>query len=159
MKISKLLIILFSLNLMACDPFPDATLNTYIQKVKARTRLKQELFPQIQSLANYLYPENEERSNPFRPKKNNFKRKRQALEQFSLEALSFVGVIKQDFLILALIKRPDGEVSLARLGDYMGKNKGKIISIKENFLQLEEKVFVAGEWTKEIKDIVLNSYK
>lgn len=158
--------VLFSLGLIACNSSENSSFVAYIKDVKSRSRLPVEPRAKIESLAIFHYPEDNKRPNPFKPKLNYFdddksivntKRPKQPLEQFALESLSFVGLMRKGSITWALISRMDGLISSVQLGDYMGKNEGKIISIKEDSIQLEERVLVSGNYTKKIEELVLSS--
>lgn len=69
-------------------------------------------------------------------------RRKEALENFSLGELSLVGTLtKSDSDSLkALVKTTSGSVHTVEVGDYMGKNHGKIINVSESKIDLIEVV-------------------
>ena len=65
-------------------------------------------------------------------------RPKQLLESFPLDALSMVGTIEQMDNAWGLIKDPKNVVHKVKLGNYMGKNEGRIIKITETMIYLVE---------------------
>jgi len=65
-------------------------------------------------------------------------RPRQLLESFPLDALSMVGTIEQTDNAWGLIKDPKNVVHKVQIGNYMGKNEGRIIKITETMIYLVE---------------------
>ncbi len=79
----------------------------------------------------------------------NLTRDREELEQFALSELRLVGTLEKEETLYALIARPDGEVVIARKGNYIGKNYGLVKSVEESTLVLREIVKDAeGLWEK-----------
>ena len=148
--------VLLSCLLMACSSSDDAELNHYINSIKLRPAKPIESIPEFKPLARFIYPEEDNRRSPFKPRvvaqaetfSPNVKRPKQPLEAFPLDALKFVGTLKQGPTIWALIKQPDGLVMRAKPGDYMGQNYGQIMIIKAKIIQLEEAIRVEGKWEK-----------
>lgn len=75
-----------------------------------------------------------------------FLRKKETLEQFSVESLKMTGFFHQNGDSFAMIKAPDRKVYSVGVGHYLGVNFGKIIEIKESTLTLEERVQDSDEW-------------
>lgn len=67
-------------------------------------------------------------------------RKPQPLEFFSLESLLFSGVLSKGGKLDAMIQTPEGDVAVARIGDYIGQNHGKIISITKDSMTVLEAI-------------------
>lgn len=79
----------------------------------------------------------------------NFKRKRDILEQFPLDTLSMVGSLEQGGNRWALIKASDGTLYRMKRGNYIGQENGRILSVSENRLELQEIVSDGlGGWIK-----------
>lgn len=146
---------LLSLILIACSS-DESKLSRYINTIKARPPRPVEPIPEPQPIAKFIYPEVDSRRSPFKPIVEqaedafapNVKRPKQPLEHFPLDALKFVGILKQGKLVWALIGQPGGLVSRVKLGDYMGQNYGQVIDIKDKVILLEETVQTAGKWEK-----------
>ncbi|HAT1792750.1 TPA: pilus assembly protein PilP [Legionella pneumophila] len=158
---------LLVLLLSACSG-DSSDLVKYINEVKSRPGRPIEPIPKFAPLPIFRFPENDNRRNPFKPidqkKRNDIyapdkKRPKQPLESFPLDALKFVGTLKKDNEIWALIKQPDGQISRVRVGDYMGQNYGRIILIKNDLIKLEETVQKSGTWEKQSTTINLDTGK
>lgn len=154
------------MSLVACSSSADDELSRYIFDVKARTAAPPvPPIPSFVPIENFVYPENDSRRNPFKHRDAkvddkeapNINRPREPLEQFPLDALKFVGVLKQGSLVWGLISQPGGEIVRVRVGNYMGKDYGKIISIGSTSLKLEETVQVEGKWEKKVTTFNLNA--
>ncbi|MFI4919380.1 MAG: pilus assembly protein PilP [Legionellales bacterium] len=163
-KIRILVIGSLCLFLGACSG-DNSDLANYIEHIKHRPVVPIEPLPQFAPLPVFIYPEHDNRRNPFKPvdlkiMKDEFapdqKRKKQALELFPLDALKFVGVLEQGTVIWALIKQPDGKIDRIGVGNYMGQNYGRVILIKNDLMKLEETTKDSGKWTKHITVLNLN---
>lgn len=148
--------------LFACAPKQD-NLNHYIAEVKARPAAPIPPIPPVRTYTPYKYDGLAGRD-PFRSstKEGNdevaatrntngphpdFKRKREYLERFDLDTLTMVGTFSKESDDWALIRDPDGVVHRVAVGNYMGKNHGKVTSIAPNQVALSE--FIpdgAGGW-------------
>lgn len=141
-------------------------LSSYISAVKARKAIPVTPIPKFHPIATFIYPEKEGRRSPFNHKngaktddqlKPNSTRPRQFLEQFPLDTLKFVGILKRGTFIWGLISQPDGDISQVRVGSYMGKGFGKIIRINDTSLVLEEIVPIQGTWGKKVTTFNLDA--
>ncbi|MGQ3890555.1 pilus assembly protein PilP [Legionella sp. CNM-4043-24] len=170
MKKKRILIYVFYLplvcSLAGCSSPEDEALTRYIHEVKMRSPKPIEPVPVFVPLEKFLYPEILGRRNPFRLREvkeqpdvlaPNITRPKEPLEMFPLDALKFVGIWRQDGVIWGLISQPGGMVSRVKVGNYMGQNFGRIISISETSLKLEERVQVSGKWDSKITTFNLNS--
>ena len=159
-----LMLAILSMLLIACGASDDEALNRYINMVKARPAKPIEPLPEFKPLAQFKFPEDDHRRSPFKPKESeekntftpNIKRPKQPLEAFPLDALKFVGELKQGATVWALISQPDGLVTRVKPGDYMGQNYGQIVLIKDKVIQLQEAVQVNGKWEKRAVSINLS---
>ena len=80
-------------------------------------------------------------------------RRKDPLEAFPLDGLRLDGVLEFRGVLSAIIRSPDGDSVPVSVGDYMGQNSGKIISInsESQVLEIEETVRNAtGKWVKRI---------
>ena len=83
----------------------------------------------------------------------NKNRRKDPLEAFPLDGLRLDGVLEFRGLLSAIVRSPDGDSVPVSIGDYLGLNNGKIISIssEEQVLEIEETVRNAtGSWVKRI---------
>ncbi|MFA6303453.1 MAG: pilus assembly protein PilP [Legionella sp.] len=147
----------------------NADLKNYIYNIKHRPSKPIEPIPQFSPLPKFKFPESDlSQRNPFQPIE--FKkvvdqfapdqhRRKQLLESFPLDALKFVGILKQGSVVWALIKQPSGTISRVSIGNYMGLDYGRIVAIKADSIKLEETIKQSGKWAKHITTINLNSGK
>jgi type IV pilus assembly protein PilP len=74
-------------------------------------------------------------------------RRREPLENYPLDSLLMVGTLFREDEQRVIIKTPEGAVQTAVVGNYLGQNYGKIISIEENEIVVNEQVLnSAGTW-------------
>jgi type IV pilus assembly protein PilP len=74
-------------------------------------------------------------------------RRREPLENYPLDSLKMVGTLFRENEQRAILKTPEGAVQTAVVGNYLGQNYGKIISIDENEIVVKEQVLnSAGTW-------------
>lgn len=66
------------------------------------------------------------------------RRPRQPLEAFPLDTLAMVGILEQQDNQWALIKDPQNVVHRVQLGNYMGRNEGRVTAITETDISLIE---------------------
>jgi len=98
----------------------------------AATELRDPFVPTVVDMAD---PEPEPiADNGIQPDQN---RRKEALEAFELAELQFVGTLEQE-QIWALVRAPDGVIHRVQVGNYMGRNHGKIISITSEEIKLKE---------------------
>lgn len=152
----RVILVLSALVLIGCGSSNESDLNRYINHVKSKPARPIEPLPEFKPLAKFIFPEVDHRRSPFKPRvvqqgdvfSPNIKRPKQPLEAFPLDALIFVGILKQGSTIWALIKQPEGLITRVKPGDYMGQNYGQIIAIKDKVILLDEAVQVEGKWEK-----------
>lgn len=138
-------------------------LNRYIAEVKARPATPIPPIPAVRTYTPYKY-EGLLGRDPFRqstsegadqvaaggPAKGprpDLQRPREYLERFELDTLTMVGTFSKESSEWALVQDPDGVVHRVAVGNYMGKNHGKVSEISNDEVQLSE--FIAdgvGGW-------------
>jgi len=146
----------------ACSGRQD-DLNRYISEVKERPATPIPPIPPVRTYTPYVY-EGLTGRDPFRqstsegsdqvaqngPAKGprpDLQRPREYLERYELDTLSMVGTFNKETSEWALIRDPDGVIHRVSVGNYIGKNHGKVSSISNDELQLSE--FIAdgtGGW-------------
>ena len=92
-------------------------------------------------------------------KRPNADRRRQPLEKFPLDALRMVGTITKQGVSHVVVKTNEGTALLATVGEYMGKNDGKITSIipEEQRIELTETVLApSGRWVTRDVEIIID---
>jgi len=65
-------------------------------------------------------------------------RNREELEKYELDSLKMVGTMNNDGNNWGIIKDPDGNVTRVKVGNYLGRNIGKIVNIYEDKIELRE---------------------
>jgi type IV pilus assembly protein PilP len=86
-------------------------------------------------------------------------RRREPLESFPLDAIKMVGTLQKTGSSYALLQ-VEKTVFKARVGEYIGQNFGKIISINETEVELKEVIQDAsGEWVERVAKLELQETK
>ena len=169
-----LLCALFSvLGLAGCgDRLSD--LQQYANEVKARKGGHIEPIPQIKPFETYVYAD-QSMVSPFTQQfQSNLAnasvpkgigvnglhpdttRNREYLEQFPLDGLKMVGTLSVDGTLFGLVKDSNSIVTRVAVGNYMGQNYGKIVSISDGEIKLREIVPDGqGGWTERVTDVAL----
>lgn len=148
-KLSAGLCLLASLTACSQD---SSDLQQYITAVKARSPAPIEPIPEIKPYVRFIYPGHE--VDPFdadmlKPEKApntdggvspDPNRVPEFLESFPLDSLRMVGTVNQGKDLWALIRIPDGAVHRVKVGNYMGKNHGKVTKVEDTRVDLLELV-------------------
>lgn len=88
--------------------------------------------------------------------KPDFTRPKEELEAFSLDSLRMVGTVNAKTGLWGLVKAGDSTVYRVRVGNYMGKNFGKIIRIVNDKIELMELVSdKPGSWHEQQASLAL----
>ena len=83
-------------------------------------------------------------------------RVREPLESFAIAELQMVGMLERSGAYIALIKDTQGQVHRVMVGNYMGRNHGRVISISASQLDLTEIVpSGAGGWVERPQSLTL----
>jgi type IV pilus assembly protein PilP len=131
----------------------DDDLRAYIDEVKARPGGRIEPLPPVEPAPTFVYEPGTRRS-PFRPDAPQRRmsndpnavdgpdqnRPREFLEQFPLDTLRMVGTLADRRASFGLIQTTDGLVHRVTVGNHMGQNFGRIISISDSEIQLVETI-------------------
>ena len=131
----------------------EGDLRAYIDEIKARPGGRIEPLPQIQPAPSFTYVAGNRRS-PFMPDtpqqrvSNNPdavqgpdpNRPREFLEQFPLDTLAMVGTLASPSRNsnFGLVQTADGLIHRVTVGNHMGQNYGRIMSITDSEIQLVE---------------------
>ena len=148
-----------------------ADLKSYVAEVKNRHKTAVEPLPEIKTVQPFVFngedlrdpfvldeasqsaPEEEKIESTIRPDTT---RPKEELESYELDSLRMVGTVVQKGITWALIRSNDGAIHRARAGNYLGKNYGRIVSIKENQIELIEIVPESpGVWRERKANIEL----
>lgn len=137
--------------LVGCDSRIDAV-NQQMAAIRSQPPQPIEPAPTFDAVPSFNYSAQQLRS-PFLPSSlanelkimsgkrvyPNFSRQAQPLESYALETLSFKGSMKSNSgQIVGLIQTPDKEVERVQIGNYLGMNQGRIISITPTRIDLLE---------------------
>lgn len=160
----SIFISLCSLLLAACSG-DNQDLREYIQQVKQRKTRAIEPLPVFASLPGFKFSADKNTRNPFKASNQQKRiallvpdqhRVKQALEVYPLATLKFVGTLTQDGRTWGLIKQPDSQITHVGIGDYMGQNYGRIRSITNHSIKLEETINgSSGAWEKHLTTLNL----
>ena len=142
-----------SLLLSGCGG-PQDDLNRYIAEVKSRPATPIPPIPPVRTYTPYKYegltgrdPFRESTSegsdeavasNPGSGPRPDLQRPREYLERFELDTLLMVGTFSKEANEWALVRDPDGVVHRVSVGNYMGKNHGKVAVITNDEVALSE---------------------
>ena len=149
-------------------------LRQYTNEVKARKGGHIEPLPQIKPFEVYTYADQDMRS-PFMQatqtvSSNNvnhgtstngvhpdFNRSHEYLEQFPLDGLKMVGTLSVNGSLFGLVRDSDNILHRVSVGNYLGQNYGKIISITDSDIKLHEMVPDGqGGWSERVTDVTLS---
>jgi len=136
---------------VSCAGHEHADLQEYVKRVKAKKAGNIKPLPEIKPYETFTYNAKDLRD-PFTPfvqealeqapvntgLRPDANRKREALEQFPLDSLVFVGNLEKDGQLWGLISAPDSTVYKVKKGNYVGQNYGEIQKITENEILIKE---------------------
>lgn len=71
------------------------------------------------------------------------------LQTYSIKQLQFVGTLTEGNSMSAYIMTPDSMIYLARVGDIIGENYGKIVKIDSDHIEISEKYVANGNQSAE----------
>ncbi len=148
--------------LAGCGGDDLADLKAYTEEVKRRKPGPIEPLPVVKTVAPFVLPANLGRD-PFEPDeileapktpaptdtgiRPDTQRPREELEKYELDTFRMVGTVRQDGVLWALVNVKDGTIHRVRVGNYIGKNYGRIVNITANEIGLVE-IYAdsAGVW-------------
>lgn len=152
MKRSCLVLLVASIGLSGCGTGGDfADLQSYMDEVRARPKGSIEPLPKFQPYESFTYSAASLRS-PFQPPvkidmvsrqkgsqevKPDETRVKQFLEGFNIEVFEMVGTLANDAGVFALVSGAGG-VHRVKVGDYLGRNHGRILVIDESKIDVME---------------------
>lgn len=167
MKLTRLLLLL-PLLLAACGGEEFQDLRDFVKNAGADMRGKVDPPPEVKPYEPLSYDNTIGLPDPFKPRKPDLKsgrpglnqpdleRRREALEEFSLESLRMVGFLYQAKIGHAIVRSPDNKLHRVKSGNYLGQNFGQIISVSDTELKVREMVQdSAGDWTERISSLQL----
>ena len=174
----SILCIFFMLLMTGCVLNDISDLEQYVEDILARSGGRIEPIPEIKPYEVYTYESAAQNTrDPFQlfyqeaPKdiadtkdpglteemENEIRnRSREELEQFELDSLRMVGTLEDGNEQWGIIKDPSGTVHRVRVGNYIGKNIGKILNIFEDKIDLREIIKNSqGRWEERQAAIAL----
>ncbi|MCF6262186.1 MAG: pilus assembly protein PilP [Xanthomonadales bacterium] len=145
--------LLFVASLQACTGNMDEV-KRYVNEIKQRPANPVEPIPPIATYVPVSY-HGEGARNPFAEiimaraevvagpvgtsgPQPDLERPREFLEQFSLDTLKMVGTFSRGNDQWVLIKDPDLVIHRVSVGEFMGQNRGKVIAIYQDHIELSE---------------------
>ncbi|MCG6658380.1 pilus assembly protein PilP [Halomonas campisalis] len=126
--------------------------------------------PEVPSYEATPYREDDSRS-PFVPRQQADERRSQAfsgelapdperprepLERFALGELELVGILTVGGQPSALVRSPDGQVHRLQVGNRLGENRGRIVSITQSTVELVETVMQREGWVEQRRRLTLS---
>ncbi|XLY88731.1 type 4a pilus biogenesis lipoprotein PilP [Ectopseudomonas mendocina] len=152
MRISSLMLAAGFFLLAGCGAGSDfSDLRAYMDDVRARPKGSIEPLPTFQPYESFTYRASSLRS-PFQPPvkidvvtrqkgsaeiKPDETRVKQFLEGFNIETFEMVGTLRNERALYALVNGAGG-VHRVKVGDYLGRNHGKILAIDESKIDVME---------------------
>jgi type IV pilus assembly protein PilP len=152
MKINRSALLLLVSSLAGCGANSDfGDLQAYMDEVRARPKGAIEPLPKFQPYESFTYSAAALRS-PFQPPikidmanrqkgsqevKPDEARVRQFLEGFNIEVFEMVGTLAKNEAVYALVSGAGG-VHRVKVGDYLGRNHGRILAIDESKVDVVE---------------------
>jgi type IV pilus assembly protein PilP len=84
-------------------------------------------------------------------------RVKEFLEQFTFDSLSMVGSLARSGVDWTLMQDPEGGVHRVKLGNFLGRNHGKIVEMTQSYIAVIEIVSDGNEgWVERPRSIKLN---
>jgi type IV pilus assembly protein PilP len=65
-------------------------------------------------------------------------RAKEFLEQFTFDSLAMVGTLERGLANWALVRDPEGGIHRVQVGNYLGRNHGKIVELTDTYLAVVE---------------------
>ena len=160
-----------SMLLAACNRIDNmADLQSFVNEVKSRPGAEVEPVPTFEPYEGFIYGAASQRS-PFevplvidaegsgqlaQDVEPDFERIREPLEGHSLSELSMVGMLTREGVYEALIEDAFGEIHRVEIGNYLGRNYGRIENISETQVNLIEIVpSGTGGWVERPQTLTL----
>lgn len=174
-----LLLVPAALGLNGCVNRDKSDLDNFVAEVLARKGGTIEPLPPIKPYERYLYQSAEQHlRDPFTPfveqeqKKETIDKPTDAgqqafndeilahnseeLEAFELDSLRMVGTLQDDNELWGVVRDNAGTVHRVQVGNYVGRNFGKILNIQEDRIELREIVKDAeGRWEERQASLAL----
>jgi type IV pilus assembly protein PilP len=161
-------LVLTSALLAGCGGEEFQDLRDFVKNAGADMRGKIPPPPEVKPYEPFVYGNEANLPDPFKPRKPDrsagrpglnqpdMDRPKEALEEFPLENLRMVGYIYQNKVGYAVIRAPDGKLHRVRAGNYVGMNFGLIKEVSDTELLIQETVQdSAGDWSERVSTLQL----
>jgi type IV pilus assembly protein PilP len=161
-------LVLTSALLAGCGGEEFQDLRDFVKNSGADMRGKIPPPPEVKPYEPFVYGNEANLPDPFKPRKPDrsagrpglnqpdMDRPKEALEEFPLENLRMVGYIYQNKVGYAVIRAPDGKLHRVRAGNYVGMNFGLIKEVSDTELLIQETVQdSAGDWSERVSTLQL----
>lgn len=160
----------FALSLSACTN-DSADLRAYVAEVKLRPGGPLDKIPSVplpepipeisqatDPFESFLADERANTTKPVPPDAPPWPpRNQEELERFSLDSLRMVGSLEQQNQQWGLVRDPGGVVHRVKVGNFMGRNYGKILDVSNLRIHLLEKVPDGrGSWEERRAELALS---
>jgi len=133
-------------------------LNAFVAEVKASKKGRVEPLPEFIPTANYNYAAaewtdpfvswdikmskeaeaGEEIVTSFSSLRPDTRRRREPMENYPLDTLRMVGTMERKGEEIVLVRSPEGLISRISVGNYMGQNHGRVTSISQDKIDVNE---------------------
>ncbi len=163
MRHKKFALLCVSLLLTGCSE-PHEDLRVWMSEQGKGMRGKIDPIPEVQEYEPFTYSAYD-MQDPFFPRKIDTQegkggpdrtRKPEPLEAYPLDGLKMVGTLERNKVTYGLIQAPGKDIYQVGVGNYMGQDYGRIISITETEIQLKELVQDgAGDWADRLSSLHL----
>lgn len=135
-----------------------AELQDFISEIEKRPGNPVEPLPTLREFEEFSYTAGSVK-NPFEPPviqtvtntaSPDLERPKEPLESYPLDTLRMVGTLSRDNALWAVIRATnDKTVHTVQIGNYLGQNFGRVLSMNDNTLELEELIPNGlGDWEK-----------
>ncbi len=142
----------------ACSSEPNEDLRTWVKESGQRVSQGIEPLPEAAPYEGFTYV-GDDLFEPFKPRKPidqnkkdgankgpDLERRKELLESYPLDQLTFVGTMERAKTSYALIKA-DNTIHRVTAGNFLGQNFGRIVAINETEVLLKESIQDSeGEW-------------
>lgn len=161
-------LVLAAVLLAGCGGEEFQDLRDFVKNAGADMRGKIPPPPEVKPYEPFVYDNEANLPDPFKPRKPDrsvgrsglnqpdMDRPKEALEEFPLENLRMVGYIYQNKVGYAVIRAPDGKLHRVRAGNYIGMNFGLIKEVSDTEIVIQETVQdSAGDWSERMSSLQL----
>jgi type IV pilus assembly protein PilP len=142
----------------ACSSEPNEDLRQWVKESDDKVTQQIEPLPEVAPYEGFTYA-GDDLFEPFKQRKvidpnkkdgtnkgPDLERRKELLESYPLDQLTFVGTMEQSKTNYALIKA-DNTIHRVKAGNYLGQNFGRIVAINETEVLLKESIQDSeGEW-------------